>query len=140
MDKLKDAWNDFMMEAITPKQVASYMFDENASLTIDIEIDSLDGTHIGREKIEELLVMIMVNDKLQMSDATIEKIEESPEGINIVGFDLGPKLIDANLTLNDEGKIILGRIFTSGNQICNCYFSLINFVIEFSFVSLDIIL
>ena len=127
MDKLKDAWNDFMMEAITPKQAASYMFDENASLTIDIEIDSLDGTHIGREKIEELLVMIIENDNLQMSDATIEKIQESPEGINIVGFDLGPKLIDANLTLNDEGKIILGRIFTSGNQIRNCYFSLINF-------------
>ena len=126
MDKLKDAWNDFMIGAVTPKGAAEHIFDDDASLTVDIGIDLLDGKHFGRDEIEDLLKNFMENDELRISGTTIEKIQKHPDGFNIVGLDLGPKLIDANLTLNDEGKIILGRILTSGNQICNCYFGLIN--------------
>ena len=139
MDKLNDAWNDFMIEAMTQKEATEYMFDDNASLTVDIGIDLLDGKHFGRDEIEALLKMFLENDELQISDPTIEKIQKRPDGIDIVGLDLGPKSIDANLTLNDEGKIILGRILTSGSQICNYHFNLINFVIKFSFGSIDII-
>ena len=128
MDKLKDAWNDFMIETVTPKEAAEYIFDDNASLTVDIGIESLDGKHFGRDEIEDLLRIFMENDELQISGTTIEKIQKRPDGINIVGLDLGPKSIDANLTLNDKGKIIFGRILTSGNQICKCYFGLINFL------------
>ena len=117
MDKLNDAWNDFMIEAMTPKEAAEYIFDDNASLTVDIGIDLLDGKHFGKDEIEALLKMFLENDELQISGTTIEKIQKRPDGINIVELDLGAKSIDANLTLNDEGKIILGRIFTSGNQI-----------------------
>ena len=119
MDKLNDAWNDFMIEAMTPKEATEYMFDDNASLTVDIGIDLLDGKHFGKDEIEALLKMVLENDELQIKGTTIEKIQKRPDGINIVGLDLGPKSIDANLTLNDEGKIILGRILKSGNQICN---------------------
>ena len=140
MDKLKDTWNDFLIEAVSPKEAAEYIFDDNASLTVDIGIDLLDGKHLGRDKIEDLLKMFMANDELQLSGTKIEKIHKHPDGINIVGLDLGPKLIDANLTLNNEGRISLGRILTSGNQISNCYFDLVRLNgTQLKFVRINII-
>ena len=106
----------------SPKETFEHLFDENATLLIDVGVDVLDGKHDGREQIETLLQKLPDFDEFEITDTTIEKLYKHPDGSYNVEFDVGPRSITVNLTINDEGKISSGEIVTLGNLMSNLLF------------------
>ena len=115
-------WNGMLAKTKPPKETFEHLFDENASLLIDIGVDVLDGLYDGREQIETLLEKLAAFDELEITDTTFEKISKHPDGAYNVEFDIGPKSINLNFTMNDEGKISSGEIDTVGNLMSNSNF------------------
>ena len=106
----------------SPKETFEHLFDENATLLIDVGVDVLDGKHDGREQIETLLQKLPDFDEFEITNTTIEKLSKHPDGSYNVEFDVGPRSITVNLTINDEGKISSGEIVTLGNLMSNLLF------------------
>ena len=106
----------------SPKEAFEHLFDENATLLIDVGVDVLDGKHDGREQIETLLQKLPDFDEFEITDTTIEKLSKHPDGSYNVEFDMEPRSIIVNLTMNDEGKISSGEIVTLGNLMSNLLF------------------
>ena len=115
-------WNGMLAKTKSPKESFQHLFDENASLVIDIGVDVLDGFYDGREQIESLLEKLPDFDELEITNTTIEKTSKHPDGAYNVEFDIGPKSINLNFTMNDEGKISSGEIDTVGNLMSNFLF------------------
>ena len=108
-----------MNKTNSPKETFEDLFDENASLSIDVGVDVLDGKYDGRKQIETLLKKLSDFDEFDITDTAIEKLSKHPDGSYNVEFNMGLKSININLTMNDEGKITSGEIVTLGNLINN---------------------
>ena len=108
-----------MNKTNSPKETFEDLFDENASLSIDVGVDVLDGKYDGRKQIETLLKKLSDFDEFDITDTAIEKLSKHPDGSYNVEFNMGLKSININLTMNDEGKITSGEIFTLGNLMNN---------------------
>ena len=106
----------------SPKETFEHLFDESASLLIDVGVDVLDGKYDGIEQIETLLQKLPDFDEFKITNTTIEKLSKHPDGSYNVEFDIGPKSINLNFTMNDEGKISSGEIITLGNLMSNLLF------------------
>ena len=111
-----------LAKIMSPKEAFEHLFDENATLLIDVGVDVLDGKHDAIEQIETLLQKLPDFDEFEITNDTIEKISKHPDGSYNVEFDLGPRSIIVNLTMNDEGKISSGEIVTPGNLMSNLLF------------------
>ena len=111
-----------MNKTNSPKETFEDLFDENASLSIDVGVDVLDGKYDGRKQIETLLKKLSDFDEFDITDTAIEKLSKHPDGSYNVEFNMGLKSININLTMNDEGKITSGEIVTLGNLMNNLVF------------------
>ena len=111
-----------LAETKSPNETFERLFDERASLLIDVGEDVLDGKYDGREQIETILQILPDFDEFEITDTTIEKLSKHPDGSYNVEFDMGPRSIIVNLTMNDEGKISSGEIVTLGNLMSNLLF------------------
>ena len=106
----------------SPNETFERLFDERASLLINVGEDVLDGKYDGREQIETILQKLPDFDEFEITNTTIEKLSKHPDGSYNVEFDMGPRSITVNLTMNDEGKISSGEIVTLGNLMNNILF------------------
>ena len=106
----------------SPNETFERLFDERASLLINVGEDVLDGKYDGREQIETILQKLPDFDEFEITNTTIEKLSKHPDGSYNVEFDMGPRSITVNLTMNDEGKISSGEIVTLGNLTSNLLF------------------
>ena len=108
------------MKTKTPNEAFEGLFSVNAWLIVDVGIDMFDGEHEGREQIESLLKKIQ-EIELQITNITIRTFPEQPNGTYSVRFSLGPKSIEANLTMDDTGEKILRGVIMLGrykNIVC----------------------
>ena len=115
-------WNGLIRKRNSPKETFEHLFDERASLLIDVGVDVLDGKYDGRKQIETLLKKLSDFDEFDITDTAIEKLSKHPDGSYNVEFNMGLKSININLTMNDEGKITSGEIVTLGNLMNNLLF------------------
>ena len=115
-------WNGMLAKTKSPNETFERLFDERASLLIDVGEDVLDGKYDGREQIEALLQKLPDFDEFEITDTTIEKLSKHPDGSYNLEFDMGLRSIIVNLTMNDEGKISSGEIVTIGNLMSNLLF------------------
>ena len=115
-------WNGMLAKTKSPNETFERLFDERASLLIDVGEVVLDGKYDGREQIETILQKLPDFDEFEITDTTIEKLSKHPDGYYNVEFDTGPRSIIVNLTMNDEGKISSGEIVTIGNLMNNLLF------------------
>ena len=113
-----------LAETKSPNETFERLFDERASLLIDVGEDVLDGKYDGREQIETILQKLPDFDEFEITDTTIEKLSKHPDGSYNVEFDMGPRSIIVNLTMNHEGKISFEEIVTLGNLMSNLLFCL----------------
>ena len=111
-----------MAKTKSPNETFERLFDERASLLIDVGEDVLDGKYDGREQVETILQKLPDFDEFEITNNTIEKMSKHPDGSYNVEFDVGPRSITVNLTMNDEGKIVSGEIVKLGNLMSNLLF------------------
>ena len=106
-----------MLKITTPKEANEYLFDENASLTVEVGIDELDGRHQGREEIEALLKKFPDVEELSIKNVTINNYSEHTNRTYVANFNLGSKLIDATFTMNAERDLIVRGVVALGNTM-----------------------
>ena len=106
-----------MLKIITPKEACEYLFDENASLIVDVRIGEIGGKHQGREEIEALFKKLPDIEELSIANITVNNYTEHPNGTYVADFNLGSNLIDATLTMNDAGDLIVRGVVALGNTM-----------------------
>ena len=107
-----------MAKITTPKEAYEYLFDENASLIVEVGIGELDGRHKEREEMEDLFMKLPNIEELSIAFVTINNHTEHPNGTYVADFNLESKLIDATLTMNAEGDLIVRGVAVLGNIMC----------------------
>ena len=117
LERLKKILSDLMLKITTPKEAYEYLFDENASLIVDVGIGELDGRHKGSEDIEALFKKLPNIEELSIANVTINNHTEHPNGTYVADFNLESKLIDATLTMNAEGDLIVRGAVSLGNTM-----------------------
>lgn len=116
-ERIKKILSDLMTKITTPKEAYEYLFDENASLIVDVGIGELDGKHQGREDIEALFMKLPDIEELSIANTTVYNHTEHPNGTYVVDLNLGSKLIDAKLMMNTKGNLIARGAVALGNAM-----------------------
>ena len=116
-ERIEKILSDLMLKITTSKKAYEYLFDENASLIVDVGIGELDGKYKGREEIEALFKKLPDIEELSIANITVNNYTEHPNGTYVADFNLGSKIIDTTLTMNDAGDLIVKGVVALGNTM-----------------------